>query len=327
MSAWASLSSLIKRPAVWIGGILTAGLATFVTTNLLTPVQTFLAEKTAEKACQYRQKPITSGSQFLILVSPLDEDPDGSHTKKVMRALIDEKGFNVVRICDPLNFNLSTASQTATDDVLKQASDLIKERHADLILFGYVSEQGKAIVIYAYNEHGGCDRHPKPMKIEQGVLSDDFTAEEKEKLIEVSLKEIQSACLNQSSMDWPQFAIRMAKMETFLNHFDFSQAKALNFAGSYIQAMRLLYENGQGDAWFSKGEEFAKREINKDHAKDQGTNKALSDIYTEYAILLRKNDQDAASSAFDKAISLDPKNAFAYRARGNAYRAPRKIFA
>jgi hypothetical protein len=116
-------------------------------------------------------------------------------------------------------------------------------------------------VIFAVNEHGGCDLHPKPTKIEQGVLSEDFTAEEKEKLIEVSLKEIQSACRNQSSIDWPLFAKRMDKMELFLKYFDFSRAKSLAFASSYIlafassyiDAVRLLYRNGQGDIWFSKG--------------------------------------------------------------------------
>jgi hypothetical protein len=45
MFAWGSLSSLIKRPAVWRGGILTAAVAAFVTTNLLTPVQTSLQKK------------------------------------------------------------------------------------------------------------------------------------------------------------------------------------------------------------------------------------------------------------------------------------------
>ena len=318
-----------KRHALVLGAFVGAAAAAATGAyfkDLLTSGGTILSEKVAETACHYRQQPITNDSQFIILVSPLDEDPDGSHTKKVMRALIDEKGFNVVRICDPLNFNLSTASQTATDDVLKQASDLIKERHADLILFGYVSEQGKAIVIYAYNEHGGCDRHPKPTKIEQGVLSNDFTAEEKEKLIEVSLEEIQKACLNQASIDWKRFGKRMDKMEMFFKYFDFSQPKALYFAGSYVEAMRLLYGNGQGDGWFSKGNEFAKHEMDKEHAKDQETSEALSYLYTEYAILLRvksgktndKNDRDAFG-AFDKAIGLDPENAYAYRVRGGAY--------
>src|ERR1700730_8847096 len=62
MSSWANLynlaSSWVKRPAVWLGGFLAAAAGTYVTTNLMPPVQTFLSEKTAEKACQYRQKPV-----------------------------------------------------------------------------------------------------------------------------------------------------------------------------------------------------------------------------------------------------------------------------
>jgi hypothetical protein len=42
-----------------------------------------------------------------------------------------------------------------------------------------------------------------------------------------------------------------------------------------IDAMRLLYGNGQGEAWFSMGEEFAKRVIEKDQPNDQGANMRL----------------------------------------------------
>ena len=45
----------------------------------------------------------------------------------------------------------------------------------------------------------------KPTIFEHGDLPGDFTAEEKEKLIEVSLEQIQSARLNQSSRYWPLF--------------------------------------------------------------------------------------------------------------------------
>jgi len=183
---------------------------------------------------------------------------------------------------------------------------LITEKQADLLLFGDVSEQGKAVLIYAVNEHGGCDLHPKPTEIKQGVLGSDFTAKEKEKLIEVSLRQIQSACLNQSSIDWPFFAKRMAKMDMFLKDYDFSQPKTLKFAGSYLDAVRLLYHNDQGYDWFSKGEEFAKGIIHRyqDQAqdKDKGADKELSNVYEPYATLLSsrfdktkdKNDLDAA---------------------------------
>jgi hypothetical protein len=159
--------------------------------------------------------------------------------------------------------------------------DFIKARHADLLLFGEFSDQDKAVIIYAVNEHGGCDFRPKSTKLDYGVDQEDFTAKEKEKLIEVSLQEIQSACLNQSSIDWPLFAKRMAKMDMFLKHYDFSQPKTLYFAGRYIDAMRLLYQNGQGEIWFSKGEEFAKGIIDRyqDQDKYKGAYKALSIVY------------------------------------------------
>src|SRR5262249_981002 len=159
------------------------------------------------------------------------------------------------------SLDYSKDSQAVAAAAKQRAEELIKANHADLLLFGDVTEQNKAVIIYAVNETGGCDLQPKPTEIKLGVLPSEFTEEEEYKLIEVSLGEIQKACLNQGSIVWRDFAKRMSKMEMFLSHFDFSQPKSLYFASSYIEAMRLLYGNGQGDVWFSKGEEFAKRVI------------------------------------------------------------------
>jgi hypothetical protein len=247
MSAWGqwySLGrSLIKRPAVWLLGVIGAGAtaaATGYVTDFFKPIETFLSEKVTEKSCEYRQKPIANESQFTILISPLAHDPDGSHTERVMRAFLGEKGFLVVPICESLTFDFSTDVQTAADDALRRARDLIQARHADLLLFGDVRERDKAIIIYAMNEHGGCDLRPKPTLIQHGDLPDDFSKLEKANLIAVSLKEIESACLNQSSIDWSLFANRMNKIEILLDYIDFSQEKYLDLGGSYVQAMRLL---------------------------------------------------------------------------------------
>ena len=91
-------------------------------------------KKPPKPYCEYRQKEKSDGSQFKILVSPLARDPDRSHTERVMRAFLGEKGFLVVPICESLNFDFSTDLQTATDDVLQRAREVIKARHADLLL-------------------------------------------------------------------------------------------------------------------------------------------------------------------------------------------------
>jgi hypothetical protein len=95
------------------------------------------------------------------------------------------------------------------------------------------------------------------------------TSTEKEKLIEISLKEIESACLNQSSVDWPVFAKRTDKIELFLKYFDFKQDRYLSVAAKYIEATELLYGNGQGDVWFLNGDIFAKGIIDKIHMKSK----------------------------------------------------------
>src|SRR5262249_48498536 len=160
-----------------------------------------------------------------ILVSPLRGDPDGSHTERVIRAFQAEQGFLVIPTCESLGFDYSKELQTAEDETLQRAKDLIKAKHADLLLFGEVREQDKATRIWAVNESGVCDLNPKPMEFHLGLLPSEFTEEQKKKLIEVSLGEIQKACLDQSSIVWSDFAKRMNKMEMFLNRFDFSQPK------------------------------------------------------------------------------------------------------
>jgi hypothetical protein len=118
---------------------------------------------------------------------------------------------------------------------------------------------------------------PKPTIIEHGDLPGDFSDEQKKKLIEVSLHEIQSACLDQSSIVWLDFAKRMKKMEMFLRYFDFSRENSLEFASSYINAVRLLYRNAQGDIWLSNGEGFAKSIINGYQHIEQVNGKALNE--------------------------------------------------
>ena len=123
----------------------------------MTPVQTFLSEKTAEKACQYRQTPVSDESQFIILVSSLRYDADGSHTEKVMSAFHGQKGFLVLPICEHVEIHYSKGMPEADLETQRRATDLIKARHADLLLYGEVREQDKAVKVWAVNENGGCD--------------------------------------------------------------------------------------------------------------------------------------------------------------------------
>jgi hypothetical protein len=114
MSAWTQLynfgSAIIKRPAVWLLGVL-GTVATGLITDSFTPVKTFLSDKAAELSCQFRQKPSSNESQFTILVSPLAHDPDRSNTERVMRAFLHETGFIAVPICESLNIDYSTNSR------------------------------------------------------------------------------------------------------------------------------------------------------------------------------------------------------------------------
>jgi hypothetical protein len=201
------------------------------------------------KACQNQQTPISDESRFIILVSPLKYDPDGSHT--------DSKDI-----------------QIAEEETRKRAWDLIKAKHADLLLFGEVRERGKAVKIYAVNEHGGCDLHPKPTLIEHGDLPNDFNAEEKKRLIAVSLEEIAAGCLNKAPFDWSLFAKRIIKMEKYLTNLPSLESEDPVLFGSYADGMFLLYSNDQDDNWFLKDKSSLLRVI--DQLQSRGNDKSLS---------------------------------------------------
>jgi len=319
-------SSIIKQPVTWLVSIV-GTLATGFVTDSLAPVTTYVSQKISEKSCEYRQSEVSDDSQFKILISQLAKDPDRAHRDHVMRAFQNEEGILAVPICDMLSVDHSKDTKSAADVTKQRAEKLIKEMHADLLLFGEVTEQSKAIVIYAVNENGGCDLEPKATEIKLGVLPGEFTAEEKEKLIEVSLKEIAAACRNQSSVDWASFGKRINKMAMFLHHVDFRRPMSLYSASAYVEAARLLYRNGQGDIWFSKGDEFAKAILAVARSDDQDTRDALGSVYISQAFLFDEKfqktkdpaDQSAAVDAYSKAIDLDPKDAFAYYYRGLDY--------
>jgi hypothetical protein len=105
---------------------------------------TILSEKVAETACQYRQQPITNDSQFVVLVSRLTRDPDRSHTDRVMQAFQNEQGIQAIPICESLSLDYSMDSQILAAAAKQRAEELIKANHADLLLFGDVSERNKA---------------------------------------------------------------------------------------------------------------------------------------------------------------------------------------
>ncbi|MGI8570610.1 MAG: hypothetical protein ACR2KT_16970 [Methylocella sp.] len=96
----------------------------------------------------------------------------------MMSAFASERSFRPILICESLKFiyRPGTEGRTSEEEVLQRGKDLIKSTHADLLLFGDVRERDKAVKIYAMNEHGDCNLHPKPTIIETGDLPQDFNS-------------------------------------------------------------------------------------------------------------------------------------------------------
>jgi tetratricopeptide (TPR) repeat protein len=307
----------IRRPLVWMGGLLVTAVGSYIT-GVLQSVGPFLSEKATEVYCELTQKNTEDNTKFKILIAQLADDPDHSSTKRLTRAVWKQDGFQAVQICTTLDFDFSEDSQTSKQALKQRAMSFVKKNHADLMLFGYVDKPGETLQIYAMNEDGGCDLDSKAISI---ALGKDFTDTERRSLINTSLQRIQAACRNQESTDWPSFSRRISKLEYFIQaHSDYVEQNP-SVAVSYLTGLRFLYTHRQGEDWLRKGKDFFSSVATNSRISQDGR----SDIAVAYGQLLDSwygnggdaQARDTMSQAYDLAINLNPSNPFAYSLRGD----------
>src|ERR1700755_1330144 len=97
----------LRRPTQkWLVGVLVAALASYLTAtisgvfpSITKPLQSYFSSA----ACSYEQTKKSDDSQFLVLVSPLGGDTNGSQTTRILNAFHGE-GFNALRICQSIGF-------------------------------------------------------------------------------------------------------------------------------------------------------------------------------------------------------------------------------
>jgi hypothetical protein len=158
------LIALLKRPAVWLLGIVGAVATAYVTTTL-TDLTKPLPGYVSQLACSLRvSKAAADEPEFTVLVSRLyGDDAEGSQTRRVLEAFQGERGFRPVLLCDTLKFDFKAGQdlQKAETITIEHGQRLIVEHGADLLIFGEVLLANNAIRVFAINEHGGCDTRPR----------------------------------------------------------------------------------------------------------------------------------------------------------------------
>jgi tetratricopeptide (TPR) repeat protein len=308
------LIALLKRPGVWLLGIV-GTIATAYVTTTLTDLTKPLPQYVSQLACSWRgSKAPSDEPKFTVLVSRLyRDDADDSQTRRVLEAFQGERGFRPVLLCDTLKFDFKAGEdlQKAEDAAINRGQHLIVEHSADLLIFGEVLLANNAIRVFAINEHGGCDTRPKPVVLQNGLLPDEFDRDTKMQLIGVTLREIASACDGEEYLDWDLFEKRIQKMGAFIERSagGLTPEQYTEAASSYAEAMTLLYRNDRGDHWYAKALAFDQDQLAKLPA-DAGPYRHFL-LLNAYALLLGEKatrtgdpaDLAAEHAVYDQAIS------------------------
>ena len=301
------LRGLIKRPGVWALGIF-GTVATGYVTASLNDLTKSVGGYVSELSCQWRKPSLAPDEpMFTILVAKLyKDDGEDTHTRRVFETFQGERGFRPVLLCDMLKFDFRPGEEIkqAEEATIKRGQGLIVQHKADLLIFGEVLLSGNSIRIFAINEHGGCDTRPKPTVLRNGVLPDEFDQDTRMKVINVTLREIASACDSEEYVDWDLFEKRILKIGPFLERSaaGFTPEQHTEAAAAYGEAMMLLYRNDRGDRWYAKGMEFVQKELKQLPADASPYRRFL--LLNAHALLL-----DAKS-----ARTGDPADVRAYRA-------------
>ena len=303
----ARLRGLIKRPGVWALGILGTAATGYVTASL-NDLTKSVGGYVSELSCQWRKPSLAPDEpKFTILVAKLyKDDGEDTHTRRVFETFQGERGFRPVLLCDTLKFDFRPGDEIkqAEETTINRGRDLIVQHKADLLIFGEVLLTGNSIRIFAINEHGGCDTRPKPIVLRNGVLPDEFDQDTRMKVINVTLREIASACDSEEYVDWNLFEKRILKMGPFLERSaaGFTPEQYTEASAAYGEAMMLLYRNDRGDHWYAKGMELVQKELKQLPADASPYRRFL--LLNAHALLL-----DAKS-----ARTGDPADVRAYRA-------------
>ncbi len=292
----------LKTPLTWIyvtiGLALSAAAGHFLQSHFLAGFEKaagFSASVVEGWTCQRRKASIKlSDQEFSVLVSPLQGDPNGTQTAKIFVALAGRGDIQLLQVCQSLQIHIGDEYVTEQIKAVQRGRDILKEWHADLILFGKVVAD-TSLHVWTINEHGGCDFSAKPVVLTNGALPGEFERETKTKLLGAVLKEIAAACNHDDDMNWDLFKRQMRKLTVLMSRstLDFQEDEQLQFSTSYYNGLNLLYHHDGDEEWFEDASSFAKFEVSKGRTDFQ---KANAMYFYGRALLskrLKTNDVDA----------------------------------
>ncbi|SDG98115.1 Tetratricopeptide repeat-containing protein [Paraburkholderia steynii] len=319
------LLSFLKRPAVWICGVIGTGVAGYaggILTGTLQPFTDYASSRLAEVSCELTTEPVPAASEnILVIVSPLSGD-SGNHQTDLVVTAFGGQVFNAARICERLNFDPAKGNFTSEIDVKREGAALLKKHNADLLIFGDVVIPNKSLRLWLVNRDGGCDQHPTKVVLEDAA---DIGPKLRNQLISSSIAEMVAACNADPHADLENLKLRVRKVRNFLNQFraSLSADEVQRIEVSYSDALFVLYRNDQGDEWFDEASKFNLSQANVRYPNDPRQRSEW--LYSQGALLRLRwwkarnvDDLRGAISFLDGAIKSFPYDAY-YTERGLSF--------
>lgn len=317
----------LRRPAIWVyvtvGLALSGAAATFLQSQFSAGFEKaadLSASVVKEWTCQHRKASIKlSDDLFTILVSPLQGDSNGTQTEEIFTALVGRGGVQLVRVCQSLQIDARGEYVTGLITAIDQGKDILKERHADLILFGKVSATDGSLHIWAVNEHGGCDNSLQPVVLKRGALPGEFENGTKAKLYGAVLKEIASACRHTDDMNWDVFKKQMRKLTAlvFDSTLELREEEQMELSTSYYNGLNLLYNHDGDVAWFEAASSFTSFLLNSEATDPVKLNALFFIGRALFSKGHKTNDNDALTKSvevFEHMLPLIPASTPEFRA-------------
>jgi tetratricopeptide (TPR) repeat protein len=145
--------------------------------------------------CEYQEKivsPIPApNTHFTFLVATLDGDSTGKQTKHIVAALRGQKGIGVLRTCRVLHISTDGLETDAESVAMKYGQQWLKERNADLLIWGEVVSADKALRIWFLPRKGTSNFRKSPYLLTDAIiLPQDFHQDLINRLVAIALSSL-----------------------------------------------------------------------------------------------------------------------------------------
>ena len=146
-----------KNICIWIGGTVTlfvVGYTAALYNEIALPPRELLCNSQSFFAAP------APNTHYTILVSDFDNDTDLKHTERAVSVFLKQSGVEVIRTCKVLK--LETYKYSLSDAQLraeKQGIQWLKDRNADLLIWGNVVNPDKEVKLSFLHTSGGSTIH------------------------------------------------------------------------------------------------------------------------------------------------------------------------